>query len=135
MGKSKIKGILGTILVIFLILVKVFLLLSLFNGLGEFFAEAFLCVIGLASIATIILKIKDAANPERKRNRNTAAALAIILGTFGAHKFHCGRYNWGYIYIIFDWTGIPTVLGIIEGLVFICMDDEQFNNHVLNSSF
>ena len=44
-----------------------------------------------------------------------AAALAFTLGTFGAHWFFLGNRRRGFWYAIFFWTGIPTILGIIDG--------------------
>ncbi|WP_041839527.1 MULTISPECIES: TM2 domain-containing protein [Acidobacterium] len=42
------------------------------------------------------------------------ALLALFLGTFGAHRFYLGETTAGILYILFCWTGIPTLLGIIE---------------------
>jgi TM2 domain-containing membrane protein YozV len=38
----------------------------------------------------------------------------LILGSFGAHHFYLGRNGWGILYLLFCWTGIPTLLGFIE---------------------
>lgn len=40
--------------------------------------------------------------------------VALILGSFGAHHFYLGRNGWGILYLLFCWTGIPTLLGFIE---------------------
>ena len=40
--------------------------------------------------------------------------LALLLGTFGAHRFYLGETGWGIAYVIFSWTGIPSLLGLIE---------------------
>jgi TM2 domain-containing membrane protein YozV len=40
--------------------------------------------------------------------------LALLLGTFGAHRFYLGETGWGIAYVVFMWTGIPTLLGFIE---------------------
>lgn len=40
--------------------------------------------------------------------------LALLLGTFGAHRFYLAETGWGIAYVIFSWTGIPTLLGFIE---------------------
>ena len=42
------------------------------------------------------------------------ALLALFLGTFGAHRFYLGESTAGVLYILFSWTGIPTLLGAIE---------------------
>jgi TM2 domain-containing membrane protein YozV len=52
------------------------------------------------------------------KNRKLAVILAIALGGFGAHKFYLGKNLWGIIYLLFCWTGIPTIISLIEGILF-----------------
>jgi TM2 domain-containing membrane protein YozV len=40
--------------------------------------------------------------------------LALFLGTFGAHHFYLRRNGLGIMYVLFCWTGIPTVASLIE---------------------
>ncbi len=40
--------------------------------------------------------------------------LALFLGSFGAHQFYLGRTGAGIVYLLFSWTGIPAILGVIE---------------------
>jgi TM2 domain-containing membrane protein YozV len=40
--------------------------------------------------------------------------LALFLGTFGAHHFYLRRPGLGILYIVFSWTGVPTVVGFVE---------------------
>jgi len=62
-----------------------------------------------------------------KKNKLFAALLAIFLGGFGIHKFYLGRVGWGIIYLIFSWTWIPMFVGIIEGIVYLCMEEDSFH--------
>jgi TM2 domain-containing membrane protein YozV len=62
----------------------------------------------------------------RDLNKTVAAVFAIILGTFGIHKFYLKRAGWGFIYLFFCWTGIPTILGFIEGVYLLLMTDDHF---------
>ena len=50
-----------------------------------------------------------------KRNKTLAGILAIFLGTLGIHKFYQGKWKAGIMYFLFFWTGIPTILGILDG--------------------
>ena len=50
-----------------------------------------------------------------RRNKTIAGVLAIFAGTIGLHCFYMGNYKKGLIYLLFFWTGIPTVLGIVDG--------------------
>lgn len=52
------------------------------------------------------------------KNRITAAILAFLFGGLGIHKFYLGKAFWGIMYLVFSWTFIPLILGIIEGLIF-----------------
>nr|WP_255639983.1 TM2 domain-containing protein [Pseudalkalibacillus hwajinpoensis] len=64
--------------------------------------------------------------PIFSKNRITAGVLAILLGSFGAHKFYLGRWGWGIIYLLFSWTYIPTIVGLIEGVIYLFSSNESF---------
>jgi TM2 domain-containing membrane protein YozV len=40
--------------------------------------------------------------------------LALFLGSFGIHHFYLRRTGLGIVYILFCWTGITALLGLIE---------------------
>jgi TM2 domain-containing membrane protein YozV len=40
--------------------------------------------------------------------------LALFLGTFGLHHFYLRRNGLGILYLVFFWTGIPSLLGFFE---------------------
>ena len=63
----------------------------------------------------------------RLSRRIAAALFAILLGTFGIHKFYLGKIGMGLLYLVFCWTGIPTVVGIIEGIIYLTKSDEAFD--------
>lgn len=62
----------------------------------------------------------------RLRDKVTAGVLALLLGSFGAHHFYLGNTGLGILYLIFCWTGIPTIAGIIEGIIYLCQSDEDW---------
>lgn len=66
------------------------------------------------------------------KNKMAAGLLAIFLGCFGVHKFYLGKIGMGILYVLFFWTGIPAIIGFIEGIIYLCSNDENFqlNNHV-----
>jgi TM2 domain-containing membrane protein YozV len=49
-----------------------------------------------------------------RRDEIAGVLLAIFLGGFGVHHFYLRRYGLGVLYLVFSWTGIPTILGWIE---------------------
>jgi len=61
------------------------------------------------------------------KSRVVAAILAFFLGGIGIHKFYTGRIGWGIVYILFCWTWIPLIVAIIEGIIYLCMTDKEFN--------
>lgn len=62
----------------------------------------------------------------KRKSKLAAALLAIFLGDFGAHKFYLGRPGMGIFYLLFFWTGIPAVIGIIEGIIYLLQSEETF---------
>lgn len=62
------------------------------------------------------------------KNKVCAGVLAILLGGLGIHKFYLGKTGLGIVYLIFCWTYIPTILGIIEGIIYLTSSDEKFYN-------
>ncbi len=60
------------------------------------------------------------------KNKVAAGVLAILLGGLGVHKFYLGQIGMGIIYILFCWTSIPSIIGLIEGILYLTSTDEQF---------
>ncbi|MCD8266486.1 MAG: NINE protein [Prevotellaceae bacterium] len=62
-----------------------------------------------------------------KKSKLAAALFALFLGGFGAHKFYLGQIGKGIIYLVFCWTGIPSIIAFIEFILYLCMSDEEFD--------
>ncbi len=60
------------------------------------------------------------------RNRYLAAVLAFTLGSFGVHKFYVGEIGWGIAYFLFSWTFIPWMAGMVEGILYLTRQEEDF---------
>lgn len=60
------------------------------------------------------------------RSRIVAGVLAAVGGGIGLHKFYLGKPGWGIVYILLIWTGISVILGLIEGIYYLTMDDPSF---------
>ena len=60
------------------------------------------------------------------KSKTAAGLLAIFLGGIGIHKFYLGKVGMGILYLAFCWTGIPAILGLIEGILYLCSNDENF---------
>jgi TM2 domain-containing membrane protein YozV len=65
--------------------------------------------------------------PPQKKEKLTASLLAILLGDIGLHKFYLGQPFMGVLYLLFFWTFVPAVLGLLEGICYLSMKDEDFD--------
>ena len=59
-------------------------------------------------------------------NQIAAGLCNIFLSPFGAGHFYVGQVGRGILDIIFSWTGIPEIVCLIEGIVWLCMTPEQW---------
>lgn len=50
-------------------------------------------------------------------NKMVYLLLAFFLGGLGVHKFYAGKIGAGVIYLLFSWSGIPTIISLIEFFV------------------
>jgi TM2 domain-containing membrane protein YozV len=49
-----------------------------------------------------------------RKDEALGVLLAIFLGGFGIHHFYLHRDGLGILYLLFSWTGIPTILAWID---------------------
>lgn len=72
--------------------------------------------------------------PDRMREskRNVTAAMAIIFGCFGIHKFILGYRKEGIIMLAITFVtcgiggGLTGLIGLIEGIIYLTKSDEEF---------
>ncbi len=64
------------------------------------------------------------------KNKNEAGILAILFGGLGGHKFYLGKYGQGLLCVAFCWSGIPELLGIIQGVHYLTETKEQFEEEL-----
>jgi TM2 domain-containing membrane protein YozV len=70
-------------------------------------------------------------NPQPIRQENkkiVAGVLAILLGSLGIHKFILGYTTEGIIQLVISVVtcGIGSIIGLIEGIVYLTKTDEEF---------
>lgn len=82
-------------------------------------------------------------NPESSQNPNTgfsqgnyrsekklaAGLLGLLLSPFAANKFYLGYTNEGIIQIVLNIVtcGVASIVPFIEGIIYLTMSDEQFD--------
>lgn len=59
--------------------------------------------------------------------RSIAVILAIFLGGLGIHRMYVGQFKTGIVYLLFVWTFIPSLLGLVDAIRYISMSESQFN--------
>ncbi len=60
------------------------------------------------------------------KSRITAGILGILLGGIGVHKFYLNKIGLGILYVVFCWTAIPAIIGLVEGIIYLTQDDVTF---------
>ena len=88
-----------------------------------------------AEVSPEEVKEHEKAYNKIKRSKTVAGLLAILLGGIGAHNFYLNRIGLGILAIIFCWTGIPALVGFIEGLIILVEDNKPFEEkyNVINA--
>jgi len=66
-------------------------------------------------------------NSATGKKKTTAGILGILLGGLGVHKFYLGSWGWGLVYLLFCWIYVPAIIGLIEGILYLTMDETQFD--------
>src|SRR3989338_8907108 len=70
--------------------------------------------------------VPQPTGPDVTSKRITAGVLAIVLGGLGVHKFYLGETGTGILYLCFSWTMIPSIIGFIEGIIYLTKTDDEF---------
>jgi TM2 domain-containing membrane protein YozV len=58
--------------------------------------------------------------------KTTATMLAIFLGGLGVHELYLGRVGRGVLMLLFSWSFVPAIIGLIQGLRWASMSEEKF---------
>lgn len=66
------------------------------------------------------------ASTSAGKDRLAAAAFALLVGGFGVHKFYLGRVTAGIVYLLLCWTGIPSLIAWIEGILYLRTSEAQW---------
>jgi len=75
-----------------------------------------------------VRQLGTSPNKKTSHSRVTASLFAIFLGGFGAHKFYLGKTIQGVFYLFLFWTFLPFIIGFIEGLNYLSMSEEVFDD-------
>jgi len=62
-----------------------------------------------------------------RRNKKTAAYLALFLGIFGIHKFYLGLVKEGIAYFLLSITLFPMIVGWMDAINYFQQKQERFD--------
>ena len=68
-----------------------------------------------------------------QKSQSTATVLALFGGMLGLHHFYLGRTRKGVLSVLFCWTGVPLILGLIDGVKFALAEEEAFKRGILQA--
>lgn len=66
------------------------------------------------------------------KDQTIAALLCAFLGAFGGHRFYLGKNGSGIIYILLCWTGIPTIIALVELIMIAFASPQKWANQYNN---
>jgi TM2 domain-containing membrane protein YozV len=61
------------------------------------------------------------------RSRNAASWIAFLLGGSGAHRFYLRQYWQGALYLLFCWTLVPSLIGVVDSIRYGVMSELKFH--------
>ena len=62
----------------------------------------------------------------RAKSKGGAALLALFLGGVGAHRFYLGQTKVGLAMLLFCWTLLPALVGVVDYFRYLFMSDRRF---------
>ncbi|MFW5955925.1 MAG: NINE protein [Halorhabdus sp.] len=78
--------------------------------------------------------VEQPASEKSDSTQVAAGVLAILLGWLGVHKFYQGNTKNGVLYLCFFWTGIPALLGLVEGILILTADEDEYEHKYADGS-
>ncbi|MBN1968794.1 MAG: SH3 domain-containing protein [Candidatus Delongbacteria bacterium] len=90
---------------------------------GNGFLVFIICLL-IVIVTSIILK----KSGEKYRYKSTATLLSFFFGAFGFQKFYLGEKNKGTYSILFCWSFIPSLVGLIDFIKYVVMNEAKFND-------
>lgn len=60
------------------------------------------------------------------KSKIVAGILGVFFGGIGVQHFYLGSIGLGILSVLFCWTFIPSLIGVIHGIILLCMSDAEF---------
>ncbi len=69
-----------------------------------------------------------------RKSQTVASVLCLFLGSVGGHRFYLGPTWLGVVYLLLCWTGIPSLIAMVETFIIVFSSQEtwakKYNNGV-----
>ncbi len=77
--------------------------------------------------AQICPKCGVAQPSDKKFSKVALLLLTFFMGGVGIHKFYLGKYVQGIFCLLFFWTGIPSIIALVEFLIYAFTPEETLH--------
>ncbi len=64
------------------------------------------------------------------KSRTSAAGLAFLFGGIGAQFFYLEAWGWGILSVLFCWTYLPLLVGLVFSARWFSMSDKEFQRKI-----
>ena len=58
-------------------------------------------------------------------NKVALILLTFFFGAIGGHKYYVKKHGLGVLYLIFIWTGIPSIVALVEFIIYIIKSEDE----------
>jgi TM2 domain-containing membrane protein YozV len=103
-------------------------------GLSESPAQGIKVDFGIENERAIKIFADPTAIPSSTKSKTTSSLLAFFLGIFGIQFFYLDLWGWGIFSILFCWTYIPFLVGIVLGIQWHLMSEKEFQHKIKNTN-
>ncbi len=103
-------------------------------GLPESPAQGVKVDFGIENDRAIKIFADPTVIPSSAKSKRTSSLLAFFLGIFGIQFFYLDLWGWGIFSILFFWTYIPFLVGIVLGIQWYLMSEKEFQYKIKNTN-
>ncbi len=58
-------------------------------------------------------------------NKIALVLITFFFGGLGGHKLYVKKFGQGIVYLLFSWTGIPSLIALIEFIMYLIKSEED----------
>ena len=58
-------------------------------------------------------------------NKIALVLITFFFGALGGHKFYVKKHGLGVLYLLFIWTGIPSLVALIEFIIYLVKSEQE----------